>query len=360
MPRTAGTKNVTTNVEWHEDKSLIKLKLRGRNVPLYSSPKISVQEISGHYNVDKASILNKKQIPGHEAPGSTHQLDFVFGYKGSETRKNIHVLNSKEILYFVAGVAVIQDPFIKSRQRIFNQHTDDIKSMAVHVNGETVATGQVLGLKSDGSQRPAHILIWNSSNLIVIRKLGVDQIFKAPLCLSFTVPDDNGKEWVACVDDHADHRLRIWEWKNTNDIQNKKINQKISLKNSQTPVIETNTTKDKIAGIQFFPGNTGLKRYLIVFGKMLTFYSFGVGKDENKNVIDIISRKRNAVFEGTQKPKIIVSACFLPSGNLITGGSDGLIINWGDSAHKTAATGKSPTPEFMFTAHNRLLQNASK
>ena len=70
MPRTAGTtKNVTTNVEWHEEKSLIKLKLRGRNVPLYSHPKISVQEISEHYNTDKKSVLNKKNSSRAQSTG---------------------------------------------------------------------------------------------------------------------------------------------------------------------------------------------------------------------------------------------------------------------------------------------------
>ena len=336
-----------TDMEWKKEKNQLILKLRGRPIVTYAPDNIDKNEISKFYkksnNNNRGPTRNNKNPPkGNPKPENVDiSIRSAFNYRGQDARRNLYILKSREIIYFTAGLVIIQDPYNPGKQRIFNQHTDDIKALAVHSNGYTIASGQICGLKADDSKRPAHILIWDSNSFEIYRKLGVNQIFKGPISLFFSYPDVASDkfnvDYLACVDEHNDHCLRIWNWTD---------------KSTEEPRIEKNTTKDTVVGLEFYP-NTESKRYLVVFGKQLTFYCIEVhgGKDANKKAIDVVSKKRNAVFEKTQKPKIIVSACISPSGQLMTGGSDGLIISWGDKAHLLAESGKSPTPVFMYSAH---------
>lgn len=334
------------NVDWNSSRNQATLKIRGRPLVVYPPKSINKDEIDHFYkhlaDTNKKGQRVKKQPPkGFPIPeNSEYHLDTAFGYRGNDARRNLYSLKSREIIYFVAGVVIIQDPFVAGKQRIFNKHTDDINCLAVHSDGVTIATGQICGLKADDSRRPAHILIWNSDTFEVIKKLGVGQIFKAPIALCFSYPDKNeDSNWISCVDEHSDHTLRVWNW--------------TCKESDPKPRIEKPTTKDTVVGVEFFPFCNGDTRYMVAFGKQLTFYSLTVngGKDENKRVIDVVSKKRNAIFEKTQKPKIIVSVCITKTGHLITGGTDGLIISWGDNSHAIADAGKSPKPNFMFTAH---------
>ena len=74
--------------------------------------------------------------------------------------------------------------------------------------------------------------------------------------------------------------------------------------------------------------------------------------DENQIPIDIVGAKRAAVFQGVQKPKMITSICFLNDETLLTAGSDGMVINWGNKLHDHIIKGRSPTPVFLFKAHH--------
>lgn len=59
------------------------------------------------------------------APDKKLQLQWVHGYRGLDTRKNLWVLPSGELLYFVAAVAVLYDRDEES-QRHYTGHTEDI------------------------------------------------------------------------------------------------------------------------------------------------------------------------------------------------------------------------------------------
>lgn len=59
------------------------------------------------------------------APDKKLQLQWVHGYRGLDTRKNLWVLPSGELLYFVAAVAVLFDRDEES-QRHYTGHTEDI------------------------------------------------------------------------------------------------------------------------------------------------------------------------------------------------------------------------------------------
>lgn len=59
------------------------------------------------------------------APEKKLQLQWVHGYRGLDTRKNLWVLPSGELLYFVAAVAVLYDRD-EETQRHYTGHTEDI------------------------------------------------------------------------------------------------------------------------------------------------------------------------------------------------------------------------------------------
>lgn len=59
------------------------------------------------------------------APEKKLQLQWVHGYRGLDTRKNLWVLPSGELLYFVAAVAILYDRD-EEQQRHYTGHSEDI------------------------------------------------------------------------------------------------------------------------------------------------------------------------------------------------------------------------------------------
>jgi len=78
------------------------------------------------------------------APQQQLKLDWAYGYRGKDCRNNLLLLGSGEVVYFTASVCVIYDVDTAS-QRHYVEHTDDVKSIAVHPDKVTVASGQVAG-----------------------------------------------------------------------------------------------------------------------------------------------------------------------------------------------------------------------
>jgi len=63
-------------------------------------------------------------------PEKKLQLEWVYGYRGTDTRKNLWVLPSGELLYYVAAVAILFDRE-ENAQRHYIGHTEDIMCMEV-------------------------------------------------------------------------------------------------------------------------------------------------------------------------------------------------------------------------------------
>ena len=59
------------------------------------------------------------------APKCQLRLEWVFGYRGHQCRNNLHYVASNEIVFFVAGVAVVYNTR-QHKQRFFLGHDDDI------------------------------------------------------------------------------------------------------------------------------------------------------------------------------------------------------------------------------------------
>jgi microtubule-associated protein-like 6 len=59
------------------------------------------------------------------APNCQLSLEWVYGYRGHQVRSNLYYNESKEIVYFVAGVGIVQN-LKEHKQRFFLEHDDDI------------------------------------------------------------------------------------------------------------------------------------------------------------------------------------------------------------------------------------------
>ena len=59
------------------------------------------------------------------APSSQLRLEWVYGYRGHQCRNNLYLTASKDVVYFVAGVAVVYNVKANS-QKFFLGHNDDI------------------------------------------------------------------------------------------------------------------------------------------------------------------------------------------------------------------------------------------
>lgn len=68
---------------------------------------------------------NQHVVIDNSPPDKKLKLQWVHGYRGRDTHKNLWVLPSGEMLYYVAAVAVIYDRD-EGTQRHYTGHTEDI------------------------------------------------------------------------------------------------------------------------------------------------------------------------------------------------------------------------------------------
>eukprot|EP00727_Mastigamoeba_balamuthi_P005313 m51a1_g14780 hypothetical protein (1397) ;mRNA; r:446353-450955 len=156
-----------------------------------------------------------------EKPAASVALDFVYGYRGHDARENLHFLANGEIVYSAAGVGIVMHPDTR-KQRFFIGHTDDIVSLTLHPNGQTVATGQV-------GKDPA-IIVWDSASMRQLKVLkGVHE--RAVTSIGFS-PD--GKKLVSVgMDDY--HTIVVWDWE------------------AGKPIASARGSTDKVFDINFSP-----------------------------------------------------------------------------------------------------------
>ena len=60
-------------------------------------------------------------------------LDFVHGYRGFDSRNNLHYLPEGDIVYHAAGAGIVYNT-TANKQSFYLEHTDDIICLAVNQN----------------------------------------------------------------------------------------------------------------------------------------------------------------------------------------------------------------------------------
>ncbi|XP_066584127.1 echinoderm microtubule-associated protein-like CG42247 isoform X1 [Prorops nasuta] len=139
-------------------------------------------------------------------PDKKLQLEWVYGYRGTDTRKNLWVLPSGELLYYVAAVAVLFDRE-ENTQRHYVGHTEDITCMEVHPSRELVASGQRAGRHRKAQ---SHVRIWSTETLLTLYVFGMTEFEMGVSALAFS--HLNGGIYVLAVDSGREAILSVWQW----------------------------------------------------------------------------------------------------------------------------------------------------
>ncbi len=186
---------------FNSETGQIKFYLKGRPINFHL-PSTSVSNDFINFDLNTKLKLPKQQL----------KLEWVYGYRGKDLRNNLYHLPTGEIIYCIASIVILYN--VDERiQRFYLGHTDDVKSMAVHPDKITIATGQSCG--HDKSEGRAHIRIWDSLNLNTLKIIGLNtnsslEFNNSICCLAFSRAD--GGAQLCAVDDGNEKWLSIWNW----------------------------------------------------------------------------------------------------------------------------------------------------
>ena len=75
-----------------------------------------------------------------KAPDNNLTLKWAHGFRSFDTRGNLRYNKAGNVVFTTAGVGVVYDKQADS-QEFFNMHHEDIVAMAMHPDGDLVATG---------------------------------------------------------------------------------------------------------------------------------------------------------------------------------------------------------------------------
>ncbi|XP_078666344.1 echinoderm microtubule-associated protein-like 2 isoform X5 [Branchiostoma floridae x Branchiostoma belcheri] len=236
----------------------------------------------------------------HKYPEHKLSLDWVYGYRGNDCRNNLFPLASGEAVYFTGTVAVIYD-HLQCRQRHYMEHTGEIRSIAVHPDKVTVATGQNEVQYDSYSQ--AHIRIWDSRTLQTQKFLGTGALEKAVIALAFSGTLDR----LAAIDSSEGHMMSVWDIK------------------SGKKLTEAQVGTEVVCQVGFSPRSPDT---VVTAGKEhLVWWELGVETGTLQEVA------RANYDQRYNKAKYII--CFLHNdrGDLITGDSNGTVFVWGEGGN---------------------------
>ncbi|KAK7574062.1 hypothetical protein V9T40_011253 [Parthenolecanium corni] len=228
-------------------------------------------------------------IQDNSPPEKRLILNWVHGYRGIDSKRNLWVLPTGEIMYYVAAVAVLYDRD-EDAQRHYIGHTEDIQCMDLHPSRDMVASGQRAGRTR---KTQAHIRIWSTESLLTLYVFGMGEFEVGVSAVAFS--QLNGGSYVLAVDDGRERILSVWQW------QWGHLLGKVAT-----------LQQDEMTGAAFHPLDDNL---MITHGKgHLTFWT----------------RRKDGFFERTDiiKPPsrtTVTSLQFEQDGDVVTADSDGFI-----------------------------------
>ncbi|XP_063957676.1 77 kDa echinoderm microtubule-associated protein isoform X1 [Lytechinus pictus] len=270
--------NAASHSTYNQEEGYVRIYLRGRPVTNYLPSDVEDYDINAK----------------HPAPTEKLKLDWVYGYRGRDCRCNLYLLPTGEIVYFMAAVVILYN-VEEQNQRHYMGHNDDVKSIAVHPDSVTIATGQVAG--HDAAEGKPHVRIWSSITLETLHVIGLGFFDRAVCSLSFSKV--NVGVHLAAVDESNEHVLSLWDWK------------------KEKKICETKSSQDPVLACEFHPMND---EQIITLGKgHIHFWNTAGGK----------LVKKSGIFEKYDKPKFVLSLAFTGNGDVITGDSNGNMYIWG-------------------------------
>ncbi|XP_074128526.1 echinoderm microtubule-associated protein-like 3 isoform X2 [Sminthopsis crassicaudata] len=296
----------------------VKMFLRGRPITMYIP----------------SGVRSPEELPSGPPPENL-SLDWVYGYRGRDSRSNLFVLRSGEVVYFIACVVVLYRPGGGPGgpgggvQRHYLGHTDCVRCLAVHPDGVRVASGQTAGVDKDGKPLQPVVHIWDSEKLHKLQEIGLGVFERGVGALAFSVADQGS--FLCVVDDSNEHMLSVWDW------------------NRGAKLAEIKSTNDSVLAVGFNPRDSSC---IVTSGKShVHFWNWSTGGGALGN--GGLARKQG-VFGKYKKPKFVPCFVFLPDGDILTGDSEGTILTWGRSLPDSRTPGRGGAKEtFGIVAQTR-------
>lgn len=149
-----------------------------------------------------------------DPPDEEYKLEYVFGYRAEDSRNNVFYNADGNIVYMTACLGVILNK--EDNTQVFfggnevenaakqhatdkNNHTNDITSIAVSLDGTLACSGQ------NGS-RPT-VFVWDATTGDKVARMVLPKGSREVSAIGFS-PD---AKYVATVDNHNDHHVRVYE-----------------------------------------------------------------------------------------------------------------------------------------------------
>ncbi|XP_053379131.1 uncharacterized protein LOC123526739 isoform X2 [Mercenaria mercenaria] len=236
-------------------------------------------------------------------PGSMLNCEWVYGFRGRDTRHNLMVLpQTEELVYYVASIVVLYDKD-NDTQRHYIQHNEEITCMTIHPSQCLVATGQMHGKQSEHA---SHIRIWDGVSLSTHSVIGLGVFHGGVVSIGFS--QDKSGIYMCALDGSEKHMLSVWDW------------------DSGNVVARTMTSTDAVHSACFYPDgqNTSI---LITYGARHIYFwkiFYDVARTEQPK---ILRDRKSGIFE-EDVPMSINCIAFLRSGDVVTGDSSGHLMVW--------------------------------
>uniref|UniRef100_A0A663FIN0 EMAP like 3 n=1 Tax=Aquila chrysaetos chrysaetos TaxID=223781 RepID=A0A663FIN0_AQUCH len=239
-----------------------------------------------------------------ELPPERLQLDWVYGYRGRDSRSNLHVLASGELVYFIACVVILLH-VPRRRQRHYLRHSDCVRCLAVHPDRLRVATGQAAGVDKDGKPLQPIVHIWDSATLLTLQQIGLGSFERGVGSLAFSTADQGA--YLCVVDDSNEHMMSVWDCARG------------------TKQAEVKSTNESVLTVEFNPQDSSS---IITSGKSHVYFWTWSGATLTK---------KQGIFGKYKKPKFIQCFIFDAAGDVLTGDSEGNILTWTRIGQQTRA-----------------------
>ncbi|KAJ3377273.1 Echinoderm microtubule-associated protein-like 6, partial [Lobulomyces angularis] len=145
-------------------------------------------------------------------PKETLVLEHVYGYRIRDTRNNLFYTKNNLVVYPAGAVGVVHNVQTNTQTFFYGRHKEDITALALHPNGKTVATGDVV-THDDG----CFVYIWDAENpadenKTIQFRIGEKKLARGVSDIEFSA--DGKYMTVVGMDD--DHTIYIYDWEKSN------------------------------------------------------------------------------------------------------------------------------------------------
>ncbi|XP_014665627.1 PREDICTED: echinoderm microtubule-associated protein-like 1 [Priapulus caudatus] len=291
---------------YHPDDGYLRMYLRGRAINFFSPSDLTEYEV-------------RSPLP---APDDKLRLEWVYGYRGKDSRNNLLLLPTGEIVYYIASVVVLYSAADHS-QRHYLAHTAEVKCMTLHPNKTVIATGQAAGVDrrerrlsgngctadmEDITQLLAHVRVWDTVTLHTLHVIGIGLFERGIACLAFS-KEGHGGQHLCIVDEAPEHNLSIWEW---------------SRGDKGTKITESKSGLEQVVAVEFHPVDIG------------TIVSCGRGHISIWHLDGggALTRKLGVFDTKQEKAKFMLCLALTETGDCWSGDSAGNVWVWPRGSNK--------------------------